>query len=108
VIQTLPVPGPFPLVLILKKTMYDPANRPDFTDNTTTDMLTERDPLQILGNGFNFTKITNNEQFSGESYLKKVINTDCVQCNMLIYSTKVDVIFCFYCKLYGAQKQVNW
>jgi len=92
-----------PLALILKKDRYDQANGPDSGDNTTTSMLTERGPLQILGNVFNSPKITDNEHFSGEFYVTKVINTDCVQCNMLIYSTKVNVIFCFCCKLYGAQ-----
>jgi hypothetical protein len=66
-------------------------------------MLTERGPLQILGIGFNFPTITDNEHFSGELYVKKVINTYCVQCNMSIYSTKVDVVFCFCCKLHGTQ-----
>lgn len=83
--------------------MYDPANRPDSRDNTTTDMLTERGHLQILGNVFNFPKMIDNKHFSGEFYVTKVINTDCVQCNMLIYSTKVNVIFSFCCKLYGTQ-----
>lgn len=54
-----------------EKERYDPANRPDSTDNTTTDMLTERGPLQILGTGFNFPTITDNEHFSGELYVKK-------------------------------------
>lgn len=86
-----------------EKDMYDPANRPDSRDNTTTDMLTERGHLQILGNVFNFPKMIDNKHFSGEFYVTKVINTDCVQCNMLIYSTKVNVIFSFCCKLYGTQ-----
>lgn len=86
-----------------EKDRYDPANRPDSTDNTTTNMLTTRGPLQILENDFNFPKITDNKHFSGEFYVRKAINTDCVQCNMLNYSMKVDVIFCFCCKLYGTQ-----
>jgi hypothetical protein len=37
-----------------EKDRYDPANRPDSTDNMTTNMLTERGPLQMLGSGFKF------------------------------------------------------
>jgi hypothetical protein len=68
-----------------EKDRYDPANWSDSTKNTTTDMLIERGPLQALGNGLNFPKITDNQHFSGEFYVKKVINRKCVTSNMLIY-----------------------
>lgn len=78
-----------------EKDRYDPANRPDSTYNTTTDMLTERDPLQIFGIGFNFPTVTDNEHFSGEFYVKKVINTDCVQMRYvnLLYESRCHFLF---------------
>lgn len=74
----------------------------------TTNMLTERGPLEILGNGFNFPKINDNKHFSGEFYVKKVINTDCVQCNILIYSMKADVIFVSAANCMVHKQQENW
>ena len=61
----------------------------------------ERGSLKILGIGFNFP---NNEQFSGESYVKKVINTDCVQCNMLIWMS----FFVSTANCVAHKQQVNW
>jgi hypothetical protein len=69
--ETLPLPTIMAIVLILKKTGMTQTTGQICIDNMTTDMLTERGPVQIQGNGIDFPKTTDNHHFSGECYAQK-------------------------------------
>lgn len=84
--------------------MEDPGKWPDINDNIRC-FLIQHDPKQIkLDNGY--PKDESGRQFSNYHYTRKLANGETLERPWLMYSTSMDMVYCFCCKVYNRSKSV--
>ena len=84
--------------------MEDPGKWPDINDNIRC-FLIQHDPKQIkLDNGY--PKDKSGRQFSNYHYTRKLANGETLERPWLMYSTSMDMVYCFCCKVYNRSKSV--
>lgn len=84
--------------------MEDPGKWPDINDNIRC-FLIQHDPKQIkLDNGY--PKDESGRRFSNYHYTRKLANGETLERPWLMYSTSMDMVYCFCCKVYNRSKSV--
>ena len=79
---------------------YDPGQWKEI-DTNLRDILVEKGPSKI--DDIEFPKDENNRHFSKEYYIRRLPNEEKQDRRWLVYSTVMDRVFCFYCKLFGSK-----
>ena len=79
---------------------YDPGQWKEI-DTNLRDILVEKGPSKI--DDIEFPKDENNRHFSKEYYIRRLPNEEKQDRRWLVYSTDMDRVFCFCCKLFGSK-----
>ena len=81
--------------------IYDPGNWENLNLQDITDILIKSGPIKILNDECSFSRNKDNRHFSDQFYKRVLSNGEVHERQWLMYSIKLDRVFCFCCKLFG-------
>lgn len=84
-----------------EKSYDDPANWPDTISDSVRQVIVVRGPVQVKNHDFPVNDNSAGRRFTANNYLRILDNGEIVQRSWLVYSTALDAIYCFCCKLFS-------
>ncbi|XP_026408786.1 zinc finger MYM-type protein 5-like [Papaver somniferum] len=80
--------------------IYDPGNWGNNINRSLRDILVKKGPIREIDKNFRFPIDKYNRCFNDDHYIWKMENGECWDRKWLVYSSTVDRVFCFFCKLF--------
>ncbi|XP_026413710.1 zinc finger MYM-type protein 5-like [Papaver somniferum] len=80
--------------------IYDPGNWRNNINRSLRDILVKKGPIREIDKNFRFPIDKYNRCYNDDHYIRKMENGESWDRKWLVYSSTVDKVFCFCCKLF--------